>query len=1425
MNSAGPSFGEIRMWRGAQDQAFEELCFQLRDREMPEGAKLIKTGYQDGGLEWYFKLPNGELWGWQAKYIDDASDLLGAMKKSLKTVAAKRPTCTRLTFCVAMDLSDAPGRSTREKFDKEKVTWAKEIDGAEDIALDLMGEGELLERLTSHPEQRGIEWFFWEKEVFSPEWSKQQLRRVGEEVGPRYNPHLNVQVPIEKAIEGLARSDGFHRAFKSSRGAVVRALSKLNPSRYERLERRTELETILGIAEAWMFEVPSSLDPWELPNNQLWLERTNAMFDAITKAQPGEAQPVEKDMPTEEEHALGRLGTDLRRDLSRIEDALGSFAAFAQSAPARAAETRALFILGEAGQGKTHLVCDVANRMRDEGQPVAVILANRFSGQNVWAEVERQMGVGSIGTEKLLQGMRSAAAAADKPFLLLFDALNESGNAYGWQDELPAILAELADSPWIAVGFTVRSEYEEVVIPPRENLPPTSFVMHPGFAGREVEAAEKFFEFYKIDAQVPDLDPAFANPLFLTIYCKGLEGAPAPSPGSESIRAVFDRYVAKISREIDRRLRLDGRKKTIEHAIETLSAELLARGSDSIPYLEATELLDAFAKDRTEWPNTVTGQMLAEGLLSRDFRWSQEANDYGELIRFSFQRFSDFHIAESLIADVSSAEELAEVLRSDDNRVKQFESARAGWIAALSVLLPEQLGVELLSAHTWDLADRKEIWQSEFMSSLVTRHPSAVSVDTVELFGSIQTDTRGLYRQALDSMVAVASKPDHPLNADRLHDSLLSLSMPERDFVWTTETYYDLDTDVPLGRLIHWAARVEREIDGEVARLAAIPLVWTFTSPNRRLRDYATKALATFMARHISELTKLVTSFEPVDDPYVVERLAVAAHGSLLLARPFPIEDAKQLLGALESLVLDPTRAPDQLARDAVRGCAELCWRNQLIIDSEFEHFKPPYGADPPSEPPSMEELEEKYDRDRKDPTTGETVRNPYGYFTSAVGFADFGRYVLQPKVRYFSQLPLSEARPEKFERDDPAEHFPLDFAQRWMVDRSIGLGWKPKYFRSFDRSAGYANYSRSGHKSETFAKKYLWVALRELVARLADNFHMSDSYYGTADVYEGAWQFGRDIDPTLPPAERSRDDEDEFVTGDTFGKDSGADSWWVPPLPVFAAEELPVADDWATTDGEYPEMKELVLRDDRDGDRWIVLQSYFNSDEEIPEDQARFETPRRDLWAHIITWVVRNENRDEIVEWLESRSHVGGDLARGAERTDGSYLGEMPWSDSLEFTMAWEPIDEFGSDDIPECDVLQARVGYLWEGNIWDCSIEDSVRVMLPAPIIYEAAQLEWIPRSRCWATENGQVVAQYRESADTNNSALLVRESWLISLLAENDWSLVVAWVGEKQLVAGGITGGLIGNWTLIDGAASLSDGEWVFGERRLSVRVQAG
>src|SRR5690606_30984923 len=115
-----------------------------------------------------------------------------------------------------------------------------------------------------------------------------------------------------------------------------------------------------------------------------------------------------------------------------------------------------------------------------------------------------------------------------------------------------------------------------------------------------------------------------------------------------------------------------------------------------------------------------------------------------------------------------------------------------------------------------------------------------------------------------------------------------------------------------------------------------------------------------------------------------------------------------------------------------------------------------------------------------------------------------------------------------------------------------------------------------------------------------ADNFHMTDEWSDKERSYQGPWQLhGRDIDPTLPPPARHRDDEDDMVrTGPTFEGDSPS-VWWDPGGPQYLASDPPTGHDWSSQTDDIPSFQELALQTDPSGGKWIVLQGYFRWKEE----------------------------------------------------------------------------------------------------------------------------------------------------------------------------------------------------------------------------------
>ena len=422
----------------------------------------------------------------------------------------------------------------------------------------------------------------------------------------------------------------------------------------------------------------------------------------------------------------------------------------------------------------------------------------------------------------------------------------------------------------------------------------------------------------------------------------------------------------------------------------------------------------------------------------------------------------------------------------------------------------------------------------------------------------------------------------------------------------------------------------------------------------------------------------------------------------------------------------------------------------------------------------------------------------------------DFGRYVIESRVSDFSRHPLSSARPKR----GGMTTYQVESAKCWVFERVLTLGWTPERFAEFDRFHAGHWTGRSAHKAERFGKKYQWIAFRELLARIADNFHMASEY-----AYAGPWQFfGRDIDPTLPPPARKRNDDDGFDLGPTFSPDS--ETWWIPQGPTYGPDDPPAGEGWAVEVGDIPEFEPLVRQKDPDGTRWVVLHSYHDWNEKIPEEEGRWARRRRNLWSHIYSWVVRPADLEACIAHIERRSLTGRWMPEGMQHTDAGYLGELPWAAATgELLDGWQGTRGDIEFELIGADVCPTWAEYLWEGGVLDCSIEDGVHALFPAPVLFEAGKLGWAPGHRAWYRPNGRLVARYHEAP--GHGALHVREDWLKQVLRKTDHAVMFGWLGEKRLFEAGLATGLAGDRMVIDAVASFMGDRWTFGERRLKRR----
>lgn len=718
------SFSTIRHWEGSQHRAFEEIAYQLLRNDIPSGLKTVRTGNPDGVVEWYVTLPSDEEWGWQAKHVSSVESLLNGMTESVKRVVAERPKCVKLTFAISMNLPSGTARgknkSARRKYEDKVAAWKASIPGADRIEFDLIQESELLDRL-SLPEHRGRRWFWWNQTVFDHDWLLDLQERQEAIAGPRYRPELQVDLPIQRDVEGLSVAGYFDEEF----AAFVYRMARSKPYFWNKdTQKFPELMTSLSQStlEIDQFRsVVAGRQPFSLAldglddirqsaTSCLQLLRTACEEVFRTRDKVSSSAGLSVTVSNDDTQSLHAILYGFHSAIQHVQD----ISDWLDETSVRAAETGRYLLSGPAGSGKTHLFLDSARSALDHDRPALVLFGDRFQ-DDVWASICSQLGIESIGSNALLGALDAAASATSRgKLLILIDALNETPSAGYWKVNLPVLRASLRLYPSIALAVSCRDTYLDAVDTDNERQ---HFVVatHPGFAGMEVEATQRYFAHYGLQTpRVPLLLPEFSIPLFLRLYCESLResGSPDLSLGHEGRITIFERYLNQKVEAVRQHVyqsahsitELQHRRSMIRKALGSV-IDVLADGTSSwISWARAIEAVIETSRCAEDRANEILGAFENEGLLSRKPAHFRSSVD-GREVRVTFQAFSDFLILSQRLSKYDDP------LTSDDFKSWLSKHEFSGIMEVATILIPEEYGVEipdLLNLQDLDLDDAKQ---------------------------------------------------------------------------------------------------------------------------------------------------------------------------------------------------------------------------------------------------------------------------------------------------------------------------------------------------------------------------------------------------------------------------------------------------------------------------------------------------------------------------------------------------------------------------------------------------------------------------------------------------------------------------------------------------------------------------------------------
>jgi len=369
-----------------------------------------------------------------------------------------------------------------------------------------------------------------------------------------------------------------------------------------------------------------------------WSERIAEHLRRESEEHPNRTDGVRRDEPVDREPYSVR----------QLFKALNALEQFRSSWSVKLAIRPSLLLVGEAGSGKTHLFCDVANARTQAGLPSIVILGEQLDRGEFWHQVVTRLGL-DCTRDEFLGALDSAGESVGARSLVFVDALNEATEVR-WLSELPAMLTALERYPFVGLGVSCRSTYERAVIPPTL-LSERGLVRveHDGFAPRLFEALAAFCRHYGLETlNAPPLNPEFENPLFLKLFCKGLQlrGLIRPPRGHNGFRRVFSFLINAVNEKLARSDELDfpESERLVQRAVDVIADEMVRAGRYFTPLPNAKALLEALLPRESQgYSRTLLRRLLAEGILAEDQFWQDGHEQPLAVVRFGYERMADYH--------------------------------------------------------------------------------------------------------------------------------------------------------------------------------------------------------------------------------------------------------------------------------------------------------------------------------------------------------------------------------------------------------------------------------------------------------------------------------------------------------------------------------------------------------------------------------------------------------------------------------------------------------------------------------------------------------------------------------------------------------------------------------------------------------------
>jgi len=1397
-------------------------------------------------------LPSGEEWGWQAKFFIDGfnKSRWAQCDDSVKKALRGHPKLTKLVFCIPFKFPDSriPGQvSAMTHWEQHRDKWeqlAKKHGMSIEIVL--WDEHELLLRLST-PQHRGRCWFWFDTPTMDAAWFQRNVTGALSLAQERYSPDLHFELPVAQHFDALGRRPVFLQRIEVLATKLNKSLATL--IQYSQPDGPDNVIDTFRTNFGAIFDTLNSLSPDA--NLSMDFPKLARQLDFSLELVTTEMRRVWKllDSTRKPEHN-GEKNPPLKKDqhlseyyLSDLASCIREFQKFCASKDASLANSPAMLISGDAGSGKTHLVCSVAKKRISVGLPTVLLLGEQFDETEPWNQIIRLTGL-SCDRDTFLGALSASGEATTSRTLIIIDAINDGPGIRFWCSHLAAMLDYLRSFPYVALVVTVRTAYLD-----HASLPINKFVhiVHDGFAKISAEATHHFFRHYGLaEPNVPMLDPEFDSPLFLKLICQALKNRNLCALPTDmmGISAIFQFVLDEIDTRLTVKLDCAPSEHLVYKAVHRIAGLMAEHGSEFLSLEVANRELGAIYSS-AGYSGSLLQHLISEHVLIR----SPSASVTQENIRFAYQRLSDHLIVQSVLARTSK-DSLPELFQNNGIFGRKMQDGWlygvAGWLEALAMQMPETYGLEIdqVVSCSWE----NEVFRRAFISSLIWRKVTAFSCATEKLIkGLLYGD---YWKELFEALICVTARPDHPYNANWLDTVLRPLKMADRDAWWSTYLFGQVENEGNVHRLIiwGWAERKEVRFPDQVIRLATLTLAWCLTSSDRFVRDRATKALVSLLEQRIGILRELIEHFSDVDEHYVQERLYAVAYGCAMLT--LQTDELRHLAQDVYNQIFRGDLPPASvLLRDHARGVVERAVHLGLHIDYDPALIKPPYKSKWPKAPPSLASLAKQF----KANNYHEEHQGLLCIYNSVTG-GDFRHYVIND-VSWWSDRRrkngASSAPNEQFAKlvaqlsPEDAETLTL-YAKclaeisdqpQYECDSAESRRYRQNYVdfveAKLPRILGCAQYRHFRKQIVPYLKdprnkQHKRIFSLELFQRLIlrrvlelgwtckrfnefdrnvdpkgrdchkaerigkkyqwiayDELHarISDNYGLAEDstpvMSDNEWKQG-----TWPDSFRNIDPSLLLQESPHDGWGVNQKNWWTPHL-YNDWKSAPSPSDWLQKIDDLPAPVDFLQVTGPDKQQWLVLDSYthWRRDQCIGDFDGR-QPDSQEIHYIIRSYLVKRWHLPKVMEWGKKQDWIN-DRLPSANKYWHRHFQECFWSPHFDWPLDEDWITDLYGDnnDLPH-PVLQTTTDFSCGDRGYDCSVEKGFTISMPSRWLAKRMGLRLCGRRGDFVDQDNRIVSFDPSTRETGHSTLLFRRDALQKFIREENMALVWTLLGEKNI-----------------------------------------